>query len=113
MLQQENTLKNLNESNFDMSVAKGVTLVDFWAPWCQPCLMQAPVLDEVARVLSEKAAVAKVNVDDSPVLAERFMVQGIPTLIVFKNGNVIKRLVGVQTRQTLLDTIKDVYENSK
>lgn len=99
---------NLDESNFDSSIAEGVTLVDFWAPWCRPCLMQAPILEEVARVLLEKATIAKVNVDDTPALAERFMVQGIPTLIIFQDGKPAKRLVGVQTRQTLLDTIEKI-----
>ena len=104
---------NLDENNFDASIAKGVTLVDFWAPWCRPCLMQSPILDEVARTLSEKVVIAKVNVDDSPYLAERFMVQGIPTLILFKDGKSVNRLVGVQTRHVLLDAIREAYEKSK
>ena len=99
---------NLDERNFDPSVANGVTLVDFWAPWCGPCLMQTPVLEGIAQAFLEKATIAKVNVDDSPALAERFNVQGIPTLIIFKNGKIAKRLVGVQSRQVLIDTIQEI-----
>ena len=99
---------NLDESSFSTSVANGVTLVDYWAPWCRPCLMQAPILEEVAGVLGDKATIAKVNIDDSPELADKFDVQGIPTLIIFKDGEVAKRLMGLQTRKVLVDTIQEV-----
>jgi len=106
MLRHENSLVELEESNFDKSVEKGVTLVDFWAPWCRPCLMQAPILDEVAQSLAARATVAKVNVDDEAGLAERFAVQGIPTLIIFQDGKMVKRLVGVQSKQILVESIE-------
>ena len=108
MTQQQKAIADFTENNFTNSVVDGVTLVDFWAPWCSPCLMQTPILEDIAQAFLEKATVAQVNVEDCPVLAERFNVQGIPTLIVFKDGKVVKRLMGVQSRQVLIDTIQEV-----
>jgi len=96
---------NLNTGNFDETVAEGVTLVDFWAQWCQPCLMQAPVLEEVAKKINGKAVIGKVNVEYSASLANRFAVQSIPTLILFKNGVEAKRLVGVHSKEALIEII--------
>jgi len=96
---------NLNTGNFDKTVTEGVTLVDFWAPWCQPCLMQAPVLEEVAKKINGKAVIGKVNVEYSASLANRFSVQSIPTLILFRNGIEVKRLVGVHSEEVLIEVI--------
>jgi thioredoxin 1 len=96
---------NLNADNFNTIAAKGVVLVDFWAQWCQPCLMQAPVLEEVAKKVNSKAVIGKVNVEHSISLANRFSVQSIPTLILFKNGVEIKRLVGVHSKDVLIKII--------
>ena len=96
---------NLNADNFNMTVAKGVVLVDFWARWCQPCLIQAPVLEEVAKKISGKAVIGKINVEYSASLANRFAVQSIPTLILFKNGVETKRLVGVHSKDVLIKII--------
>ena len=78
-------------------------LVDFFATWCGPCKMMAPVLDRVALAKQGKAAVYKVDVDQEPELAQRFGVMSVPTLILFKNGEATHRLVGVQAKQALLD----------
>jgi len=107
MAQHQKLLTELNEENFADSVTNGVTLVDFWAPWCGPCLMQAPVLEDINQAFLDRATIARVNVDDFPALAARFNVQGIPTLIIFKNGKIAKRLVGVQSRQVLADGIEE------
>ena len=77
---------NLTADNFNASVAEGVTLVDFYAPWCGPCKMQAPILEQVAQSVSDRAKVAKVNVDDVGSVAGQFAVQSIPTLVLFKDG---------------------------
>lgn len=78
-------------------------LVDFFATWCGPCKMMAPVLDEVAAEVSDRGAVYKVDVDQSPSLASRFEVMSVPTLVLFENGEVAKRFVGMQPKQALLD----------
>lgn len=99
-------VQNLSATTFDTEIGSGAILVDFWAPWCGPCLAIAPVLEELAAENSGRLKVAKVNVDDSPELAARYRVTGIPTLILFKNGEVAERLTGVRPKsafQTAID----------
>ena len=95
----------LNDSNFVDQVAQGITLVDFWAPWCGPCRMQSPIIDEIANQVGGKAKVAKVNVDESTSVASSFGVQSIPTLLVLKDGQVVQKYVGVQSQDKLLDAL--------
>lgn len=92
---------SLTEAAFNDAVKAGVTLVDFWAPWCGPCRMIAPVLDELAVEYNGKAAIAKVNVDEEPGLAQRFGVSSIPSLIVIKDGAEAQRFVGVTSKTDL------------
>ncbi|MGE5297244.1 MAG: thioredoxin [Solirubrobacterales bacterium] len=92
----------LNDTNFDSQIRSGVTLVDFWAPWCGPCRMQGPILDRVATQTQGKATVAKLNVDEAPGVAAAYGVQSIPTLIVFRDGEPVRGFVGVQSETTLL-----------
>jgi len=82
---QEKKVAELTDSQFDMTIAEGVTLVDFWAPWCAPCIMQGPILEEVAESVNGQVKIAKVNVDDAGGVAGRFGVQAIPTLPLFKD----------------------------
>lgn len=86
----------LNNDNFEKEVItnKGVTLVDFWAPWCGPCKMIGPVLDELSEELTD-AKIAKVNVDDEQELAAKYGIRSIPTLIIFKDGEKVEQMVGV------------------
>ncbi len=82
--------------------AEGPVLVDFFATWCGPCKMLAPTLDEIAKEVEGKAAVYKLDIDQSPDIAQRYGVMSVPTLIVFENGGVKKQAVGVQPKQNIL-----------
>ncbi len=95
---------NLSDSNFDSEVAKSdlPVLVDFWAPWCGPCIQLSPVIDEIANERAGKAVVAKVNVDESPALAGKFRVNSIPALLFFKGGQPVGQLVGRQPKAEIL-----------
>jgi thioredoxin 1 len=95
----------LDDTNFTDHTAQGVALVDFWAPWCGPCRMQGPIIDQVAETVGSKAKVAKVNVDEAPSVASSFGVQSIPTLLVLKDGQVVQKYVGVQNQEKLLEAI--------
>ena len=103
---------HLNTDNFNTTIAEGVTLVDFWASWCGPCRMQGPILEEVARSVEGRAKIAKVNVDEVSSLAGRFGVQSIPTLVLFKDGNEVRRFVGVQNHNTLIEAINKLKEGN-
>lgn len=98
----------LDDHNFDGEINKGAipVLVDFWAPWCGPCRMIAPVLDKIADATAGQALVAKVNVDEAPGVASRFRVSSIPTLLFFKNGEVQGQVVGLQSEADLMARLK-------
>ena len=95
-------ITHLTKDNFDSAIANGKVVVDFWATWCGPCRMQAPILDEVDMALDGRAKVCKVDVDEQPELASRFGVMSIPTLIYFQDGKVTGKAVGVQSRVQVL-----------
>jgi thioredoxin 1 len=100
-----NNIVELNNDNFYNTVNEGITLVDFWAPWCGPCRMQGPILEGVNEAVGKKAKIGKLNVDDFPYLAGDFNVRSIPTLILFKDGKPVTQYVGVQTKETLVNAI--------
>jgi len=102
-------IANVTADNFDEVVAgaEGPVLVDFWAEWCGPCKMIAPILDEIADEQGDALSIAKVNVDEAGELAMRYQVQSIPTLLVFKDGEVAKRMVGASGKAKLLEDIAE------
>jgi thioredoxin 1 len=102
------SIKELNDTNFQAQVKNGVTLVDFWAAWCMPCKMMAPVLNETAEELGNTAKIAKLDVDSNRAASAKYGVRSIPTLILFKNGKEINRFVGVKTKDFLLKEIGKV-----
>ena len=93
----------LSDDSFETDVlqADGPVLVDYWAEWCGPCKMLAPVLDELAAEYGEKIKIAKVNVDQQANLAARYGIRSIPTIILFKAGEVAEQMVGMQTKEAL------------
>ena len=95
----------LTVDNFNESIASGPVLVDFWAPWCGPCKMQAPILDKVAEAVEGKAVIAKVNVDEHAPLAAQFGVRSIPTLLLFKDGEKVQDFIGVQQEAALVEAL--------
>ncbi len=97
----------LTDNNFDESIAAGVTLVDFWASWCGPCMMQGPIVDQVAEKMKGKAQVAKVNVDESMQIAMKYRIQSIPTLMIFKEGEVANQLIGLQSEAQLISALEE------
>ena len=92
---------DLTNKNFDSIIGNGVTLVDFWADWCGPCKMLAPVIDALAARYAGKAQVAKVNIDEEMGLATRFGIMSIPTLLLFRDGKLEQQTVGVQPEDAL------------
>ncbi|KMV67052.1 thioredoxin TrxA [Rosenbergiella epipactidis] len=94
---------HLTDSSFDTDVlkAEGVTLVDFWAEWCGPCKMIAPILDEIADEYEGKLTIAKLNIDDNPETAPKYGIRGIPTLLLFKAGEVVATKVGALSKGQL------------
>ena len=97
----------ITNANFDEITGRGVTLVDFWAEWCGPCKMIAPMIDELSTEFDGKANVGKVNVDNEAELAARFGVASIPTLLVIKDGEISKKFVGVTAKGELAAAITE------
>ena len=95
----------LTESNFAAETRSGLVLVDFWAPWCGPCRMQTPILEQLVGKVPG-ANIAKLNVDDAGAIAAKFGVQSIPTLLVFKDGRIVQQFVGVQQAPTLIAALE-------
>ena len=103
----KNEVIELTDSNFLEETGSGLTLVDFWAPWCAPCVMQGSIIENVAEKLAGKARVAKVNVDDSMQTASHYKIQSIPTLMIFKDGELKNQLVGLHSEEHLLSALQE------
>ncbi len=101
----------VTKNNFNKEVVrtKSPVIIDFWAEWCMPCKMISPVIDEVAKELSGKLKIGKVNVDEDAELASDLMVMNIPTLLFFKDGKEAGRVVGVVSKKELLEKIDEVF----
>lgn len=96
---------DLTAANFEATVASGVAVVDFWAPWCGPCRMVAPIIEELAQEYDGKAKVCKVNTDEEQDLAVKFGIRSIPTILFLKDGKVVDQMVGAAAKQTFKQKI--------
>ncbi len=100
----------LDDKNFDSEVMvnDAVVLVDFWAPWCGPCQMMVPVIDELAKEMAGVAKIGKLNVDDNPEKASQFGIMSLPTIKIFKGGVVVKEFIGVQRKDILKGELEKI-----
>lgn len=97
------------DQNFDQEVIKSdkPALVDFWAPWCGPCQMMGPIIEDLAKEVGDSAKVGKINVDENPQTSQQYGVMSIPTIKIFKGGQIVKEFVGVQDVNTLKEALKN------
>ena len=100
-------IKELNAANLDETVKSGVVLVDFWAPWCNPCRMLGGILEQVAAELPADVTIGKVNIDENRDLAVKFEVMNIPRIFIYKDGKIVNDMSGVQSKPKLLDALKN------
>jgi thioredoxin 1 len=105
---------NINEASFERAVIQSPipVVVDFWAPWCGPCKMIAPLLDEIAKESDGRFRVAKVNIDDDPALQQRFEIRGVPTLLFFSGGELRDQIVGVGAKQAIVEKLEKLLSNA-
>jgi len=107
MVDDNEKILTLTDKNFQQLTKNKLVLVDFWASWCAPCRMMAPVLNDVAAELSGNSQVGKVNIEEFQSLAQKYQVRSIPTLILFKNGVEVNRFVGIKPKEFLLKQIQN------
>ncbi len=98
-------IADVNDQNFGQETAEGLVLVDFWAPWCGPCKMIAPVLEELDGDMGDQVKIVKLNVDDNQETAGKYGVMSIPTLLLLKDGNVVDQVVGFQPKEALAELV--------
>jgi thioredoxin 1 len=99
-------VKQITDGSFVSDTASGVALVDFWAPWCKPCLRQAPIVEKIAREFAGRVTVGKLNVDKNQQTARKFGIRSIPTIIIFKDGRKVEQVKGVHAQEQLSALLK-------
>lgn len=105
-------LTAISESNFSSVVleSKGPVLVDFWAQWCGPCKALTPVLEEIASAMGQKASLVKVDIDENSNLAAQYGIRSVPTMIIFKDGNIVRNLVGAQPKNEIMKVLNELAD---
>jgi|YNPMSStandDraft_2_1061718.scaffolds.fasta_scaffold25174_2 thioredoxin 1 len=101
---ENSKIRHLTANNFNQSIKNGISVVDFWAEWCMPCKLMMPIMNDLANYNHIK--VFKVNVDEQQSLASKFSIKSIPSILIFKNGNEVKRIIGVKTKDFILKEIE-------
>lgn len=99
-------IEHLTAQNFAHKIKSGVVLVDFWAAWCMPCKMMAPILNEVAVATEDQAKLYKLNVDEQQQIAAQYGIRNIPTMILFKDGKEVERIIGVKPKESIISSIQ-------
>lgn len=99
-------IEHLTAQNFANKTKSGVVLVDFWAAWCMPCKMMAPILNEVAVATEDQAKLYKLNVDEQQQIAAQYGIRNIPTMILFKDGKEVERIIGVKPKESIISSIQ-------
>lgn len=101
---------DIKDGDFEKEVLKNekLVVVDFWAPWCMPCQMLTPIIEEIGEEMKEKADVKKMNVDECPETAEKYNIKGIPAVLFFKNGEVVKEISGMQSKEVYVEAIGEL-----
>ena len=100
----------LTDESFDETIKEGVTLVDFWAPWCAPCRIQNPVISKIADEIGDKAKITKINMDQHKKAAIRMKIKNIPNIIIFKDGQAVRQLIGAKPKHTILKALTSVTD---
>jgi thioredoxin 1 len=103
-------VSTLNSQTFDATIKSGVTLVDFWATWCKPCRMEAPIVEEVNTEMAGRAKICKMDIDQNKDIASKFNIQYIPTLIIFKDGRIVKQFTGFTQKDDILGALTSQLE---
>ena len=98
-------IRNINAAEYDAAVAKGTVLADFWAPWCSSCKMLGTILEQAAKEIPDTVTIVKIDVDEAKELAQKLGVATLPTLILYKDGAVVKTVTGMQSRAKLIDLV--------
>lgn len=108
-MDHSNLIRNFTDENFESQIRKGITLVDFYAVWCGPCRMLAPIIDEIAKEFEGKVNVGKVDIDSEQSTAAEYQVTSVPTLILFKAGKEIGRLIGLRDVDAVRDFVNGAF----
>ncbi|WEG13942.1 thioredoxin [Pullulanibacillus sp. KACC 23026] len=102
-------IEHVTDENFANKTSEGLVVADFWAPWCGPCKMIAPVLEEIDSELSDKVKIVKLNTDENQQVTGQYGVMSIPTLIVFKDGEIVDKVVGFQPKEALVERLQQQF----
>jgi thioredoxin 1 len=103
-------MADLNKETFADEIAEGVTLIDFWADWCGPCKMLAPLIDDLEKEYEGRASICKVNADDNAEIMQEYGIRGIPTVMIFKDGAITETMVGLAQKTKLVDALESALK---
>ena len=106
------TIREISDQEFEELTGTGVVLIDFWAPWCSPCRMQAPVIRQIAKEMQEEVKCFKINVDDHKKAARRMKIKNIPNIIIFRDGEPVRQIIGSKPKHLIMKALKDTLDGN-